>query len=168
MKGIFPQTAPSVPLNLSTECISSSTLVVCVAAKMAPARREEMMALVRLRRHPWKGWEERGWLVLMRARYKRFLKQEHEGCSMMTTIGEFSGLKYWCYENVRKTRYPAVLVDSSEDAKGSGFSAGSEKASDEELQLVESGRSSSRFAWVVVTTVEIEEEGLFRNIVAYL
>lgn len=86
---------------------------------------------------------------------------------MMTSIGELSGLGYWRYESLR--RYPAVFADLSEDThKSSVFSACGEKVSDEELQLLEPGRSSCRFARAVVTTVEIEEEGLFRNIVAYL
>lgn len=96
----------------------------------------------------------------------------------MATLKRRSGwTSFWSERLVimrRVNGFPAVISDSYEvtnlleGATISGFDACGENGSNEELQLLEAGRFNSNFAWAVLTAVEIEEEGLFRNIVAYL
>ena len=131
-----------------------------------------------LRNNPYRRWQERGWLILMRARHKRFLARS---TGWMNRLGWRRGWTVWSIGCRRRHGLSAVLADSSEASDllegtedttgrgtGSGLDARGENNFDEQLQLLEAGSACSSFAWAVMTVVEIEEEGLFRNIVAYL
>lgn len=88
----------------------------------------------------------------------------------MTRFGWRRGWSVWSIG----CRQRNGLADSNEainlvgDTTGSRLDARGENDSGEEVQLLEAGRVRPSFAWAVMTAVEIEEEGLFRNIVAHL
>lgn len=86
-------------------------------------------------------WGDRGWIVMLRCRYRKSL--------LRNTYG-------W-------PRRPALFSKRRPSATttGIGLSAA-------DLELVEAGRRGWSFEWIVGAVVEIEEEGVFRNIVTYI
>eukprot|EP00903_Cladosiphon_okamuranus_P019194 g17653.t1 len=95
-------------------------------------------------------WGDRGWIVMLRTRHRKSLLRSSTGWGL--------GYKFGKRKGSTTARLPAVA--SVREARGHSAS---------DVELAEMGRSVGwDFRRAVVTVVQIEEEGLFRNIVTYL
>lgn len=156
---------------------SSSLSRASLADSNTAIRMGQVAAVRRLLYHPYQRWAERGWLLLLRARRKRFLARQPEG-----RIARFSRRSGWtAYLSdwrayLRPThRCLSIFSDSCDfttllaSTTTSEFESWGENTSDEEVHLLEAGRRiGSSFAWAVMTAVDIKEDGVFRIIVGYL
>eukprot|EP00903_Cladosiphon_okamuranus_P020545 g18858.t1 len=132
-------------------------------------RRRSALRLARLRRRfPISGkWPDRGWLVMLRARDRRALaKSPRRRVPLALCCRHF--------RRARPTLRSTVVVSDAASRSTAVVSnaavarEGDEALEEGDVERCEDGGSGLEFTRTVVRVVEIEEEGLFRNIVSYL
>jgi len=113
-------------------------------------RQNRNRTVARLQQYSSRGrWRDRGWLVVMRARYLRMLSAARRNGWAARLTG-------------RSRRSPEVTLFNKATRRKA---AGRPTTSDID---VEAGSGKREFVWAVVTVVEMEEEGLFRHVLSYL
>lgn len=142
----------ALPLRVSVLCAVRRAKRARLDAHL---RREE--TLQRLRTCPRESkWRERGWLVILRARHQAFLIQQQPPGGSRPRV------------RLRVCRRPGrcprvrfrLMGDPLETKRGSRGMA--------DVDACEEGRSDREFQRIVVSVVDMREEGLFRGIVMYL
>eukprot|EP00752_Nemacystus_decipiens_P018626 g16700.t1 len=116
-----------------------------LARRLGPRRQAD--SIIDVRRHvaiSTRGkWTDRGWIVMLRARHRKPLQKSSQGWGLWT---KFTTRKGGTVMNVQD-----ALERSTAD-----------------VELGEQGRSGWNFRRAVEKVVDMEEEGLFRNIITYL